>query len=50
MRRKGITDNLRGFDCYTYSPRYHQQEFIEKSIENMDTDVKAEGVNSNCIL
>ena len=50
MRRKGITDNLRGFDCYTYSPCYHQQEFIGKSIENTDTDVKAEGVNSNCIL
>ena len=50
LRRKGITDNLRGFDCYTYSPCYHQQEFIGKSIENMDTDVKAEGVNSNCIL
>lgn len=33
--------NIRSFDCYIYSPYHYQRKFIEKSMEDMDTDVVA---------
>lgn len=34
--------NIRSFDCYIYSPYHYQRKFIERSMEDMDTDVVAE--------
>ena len=32
--------DLRGFDCYTNSPYQYQRKWTEKSVENIDADVK----------
>lgn len=33
--------NIRSFDCYIYCPYHYQRKFIERSMEDMDTDVVA---------
>ena len=40
MIRKEMIANLRSFDCYMNSPYQYQRKFIEKSAENMDTDIR----------
>ena len=42
MRIEKMIPNIRSFDCYIYSPYHYQRKFIERSMEDMDTDVVAE--------
>ena len=42
-----MTANLRGFDCYMNSPFQYQRTSVEKSIENMETDVR---VKNPCMI
>ena len=46
--------NLRKFDCETNSPCQYWRKCIEKSIENMDTDVRVERVKkksmTDCVI
>ena len=39
MKRKEMIANLRSCDYKTNSLGHHQRKYIEKSMENMDTDV-----------
>ena len=39
--------NLRGFDCYMNSPFQYQRTSVEKSIENMESDVM---VKNPCMI
>ena len=47
MRMKKVIANLRGFDCYMNSPFQYQRTSVEKSIENMETDVR---VKNPCMI
>ena len=37
--------NLRCFDCKTNFPRLDQRRRVEKSVQNMDTDVRVQRVD-----
>ena len=39
MRIKEMPDNLRSFDLHMNSPCQYQKKHVEKSMENMETDV-----------
>ena len=40
MRIKEMPDNLRSFDLHLNSPCQYQKKHVEKSMENMETDVR----------
>ena len=40
MRIKEMITDLKGFDCYSNSPFQYQRKNVERSIENIDTDVR----------
>ena len=40
MRIKEMPDNLRSFDLHMNSPCQNQKKYEEKSMENMETDVR----------
>ena len=40
MRIKEMPDNLRSFDLQLNSPCQNQKKHVEKSMENMETDVR----------
>ena len=40
MRIKEMIANLRSFDPQMNSPSRYQKKHVEKSIENMDTDLR----------
>ena len=40
MRIKKMPDNLRSFDLHMNSPCQNQKKHVEKSMENMETDVR----------
>ena len=40
MRIRQMITNLRSFDCQTNSPCQYQRNCTEKSMENIDTDVR----------
>ena len=46
MRIKEMPDNLRSFDLQMNSPRQYQKKHTEKSMENMDTDVRVSRVKN----
>ena len=46
-RMNKVIANLRGFDCYMNSPFQYQRTSVEKSIENMETDVR---VKNPCMI
>ena len=45
MRIKEMIANLRCFDCKTNFPRLDQRRRVEKSVQNMDTDVRVQRVD-----
>ena len=47
MRIKEMIANLRWFDCKTNSPCLDQRRRVEKSVRNMDTDVRVQRVMEN---
>ena len=47
MRMKKVIVNLRGFDCYMNSPFQYQRTSVEKSIENMESNVM---VKNPCMI
>ena len=46
-RMNKVIANLRGFDCYMNSPFQYQRTSVEKSIENMESDVM---VKNPCMI
>ena len=40
MRIKKMPDNLRSFDLHMNSPCQNQKKHVEKSMKNMETDVR----------
>ena len=40
MRIKEMITDLKGFDCYSNSPFQYKRKNVEKSVENIDADVR----------
>ena len=48
MRIQEMITNLRSFDCYTNSPCQYPTNWIEKSMENLETSVRLKRVHVIC--